>query len=495
LVVLLAALLGLAGALALPLVLHNTAFNKQGNRDQALASPLDPNTVYLPLQTSSRVQRRVNLPYFPTSAAPEVSSGIVPTETAIFWLGRVNQAENYADIRVAYDDRIIHLYMSVYDRLVWYQNPPRTPSNLLERDAVTLYLNLAGGGSTPSLGAYRFDAGVNRSGDREAYQVVYQGNGATWVQTDLVFTTTVGLVGEPNDSEIDRGWTIVFRIPFSSLGLSGPPPQGSIWGAAMALYDSDNGSGPPIADNTWPENLNGNKPSTWGAFHFGLPGGGAQPGAPDGTTVIRQGLNGAVVTDGGVGGNLPSRSDGSALCNGNPDVIWNIWATRVFPGSDSVNIQNQLNLADWPCFAKYYLTFPLDGLPEGKSILSADLTLHQWGGSDLTRAQPSLLQISTLAEDWSEASLSWNSAPIASENVSQVWTDPYTIVTPQDWPGKAVTWDISRAVRQAVLANEPLRLAIYSADAARHSGKYFITSDEPFFVEGRPTLTIEWTDP
>ncbi len=491
--VVLAALLGLMGALALPLVLTHPSFTKQGFRETALAGPQETYAIYLPLQTSSRVLRRVNLPYFPPLAAPEVTAGISFTDTAVFWLGRVNQAENYADLRVGYDNRIIYLHMSIYDRLVWYQNVQPTPSNLLERDSVTLYLDMEGGGSAPSRSAYRFDAGLSHWQDRKAYQVTYQGNGAAWEQTNLVFTTTVGFVGVLNNNESDRGWGIVFRIPFSSLGLTGPPSQGSLWGAAVALHDGDSASSPPLADKTWPESMNGNKPSSWGVFHFGLPESGALPGEADGSTVIRQGLNGAVVTDGGVGGNLPSRSDGQYLCDAGD--MWNTWATRVFPGSDSVVIQNQANLADWPCFAKYYLTFPLDNLPQGKNILKAELTLHQWGGSDLTRAQPSLLQVSTLSEDWSEAALSWNSAPMAFENVSQVWADPYTVLTPQDWPGKPVTWDVSRAVLQAVAADEPLRLAIYSADAALHSGKYFITSEEPFFVTGRPTLTIDWADP
>jgi len=27
-----------------------------------------------------------------------------------------------------------------------------------------------------------------------------------------------------------------------------------------------------------------------------------------------------------------------------------------------VNVQNQSDISDWPCFSKYYVTFPLDAV-------------------------------------------------------------------------------------------------------------------------------------
>jgi hypothetical protein len=59
----------------------------------------------------------------------------------------------------------------------------------------------------------------------------------------------------------------------------------------------------------------------------------------------------------------------------------------------------------------------------------------------------------------------------------------------------AHNWDIARAVAEAYTAGEPLRLAIYSADDAMHSGRYFYSSDlEEYGAAGRPTLTIMWGD-
>jgi hypothetical protein len=99
------------------------------------------------------------------------------------------------------------------------------------------------------------------------------------------------------------------------------------------------------------------------------------------------------------------------------------WGNQNFAGAIGVNVQNQLNIADWPCFSKYYLTFPLNSVPVGKAIQAATLTLHQWGGSDPNQARPSLIQVLTVAEDWNENTITWNNAPLALENVSQAWVD------------------------------------------------------------------------
>jgi hypothetical protein len=201
-------------------------------------------------------------------------------------------------------------------------------------------------------------------------------------------------------------------------------------------------------------------------------------------------LNGAVVPDVGVGGTIGN------LCPGSANFIWNQWGNANFSGATGVNIQNQGNLGDWPCFAKYYLTFPLSGLPAGKSIQSATLTLHQWGGSDPGTARPSLLQALTVAEDWSENSITWNNAPLALENVGQTWAgvvDDCGAPGGTAWPCVARQFDVSRAVALSYAAGLPLRLAIYEADLALHSGKYFTTSDEAAWnAAGRPTLTVVW---
>jgi hypothetical protein len=180
------------------------------------------------------------------------------------------------------------------------------------------------------------------------------------------------------------------------------------------------------------------------------------------------------------------------LCPGNSNYIWNEWGTDNFAGAANFNVQNQSDVADWPCFAKYYVTFPLDEIPPDRPILSATLRLHQFGnagGGDWGETQSSLIQVFTVTEEWEEERLAWNNAPLPAENVSTTWVDPVTSFP--GWPGSASEWDVSRAVAQAYTAGEPLRLALYEADSAYHSGKYFVSSDTgDWNAEGRPTLSV-----
>jgi hypothetical protein len=161
------------------------------------------------------------------------------------------------------------------------------------------------------------------------------------------------------------------------------------------------------------------------------------------------------------------------------------------------NVQNQGNISDWPCFAKYFVTFPLSALPAGKAIISATLTLHQFGNAGQgwnPPPEPSYLQLLTIGQDWTEDTLTWNTAPMALENTGGAWVDPLPAYGGD--PGVARSWDVSRAVAEAYAAGEPLRLAVYSADWAYHSGRYFWSSDhDDYHPEARPTLTVAWGRP
>jgi hypothetical protein len=262
---------------------------------------------------------------------------------------------------------------------------------------------------------------------------------------------------------------------------------------ALAVHDRDDAVGTAIPDTWWPENGNDLEPSHWGQLHFGIPGYSPPLASAGEWVTIRQGLNGAVVPDAHVGG--------STDCGDR-------FAPGFFPGwgdanyfndplsqrpNEEINIQNQWDVADWPCFSRYYVTFPLDTIPRGTTVLSATLTLHQFGGSDPANAEASHIQALTVAEDWHEATITWNNAPLATENVATQRVDPLT--SPLVWPGVPWTWDVSYAVSQALAANEPLRLALYSADGAIHSGKYFSSSDVPDWnAAARPTLRVLWGD-
>jgi hypothetical protein len=269
--------------------------------------------------------------------------------------------------------------------------------------------------------------------------------------------------------------------------LASRPADGSLWGLAVQLHDRDAANGNPNPIKTWPAGLNAAQPSTWGQLAFGLPVYTPPPHTPRATVTIRQGLNGVQVPDAAVGGTV------GRLCPGDSAYIWNRWGDANFAGAPRFNLQNQADIADWPCFSKYYVTFPLDAIPTRSAIESATLTFHQFGGSDPTQAERSLVQIFSIAEAWNEATLTWNNAPLALENISRAWAG---VVDRCSWPCESREFDVSRAAAQAMSARQPLRLALYEADTAYHSGKYFLASEEPDWnAVARPTLSIVWGDP
>jgi hypothetical protein len=225
-------------------------------------------------------------------------------------------------------------------------------------------------------------------------------------------------------------------------------------------------------------------PSTWGQMHFGVPGYRPPLSLRENVVTIRNGLNGVSVKDAHVGGHT--------ICGSHVDH-WSEWGDANYVGYEQINIQNQWDIADYPCFSKYYVTFPLDSLPpysSDKVISSATLSMTLFGnagGGEWGEPPDSYIQVLTVGEDWDESTLSWNNAPLALENISGTWVQPrdYTL------PDKRYQWDVSRVVADAYAHGEPLRLALYSADGERHTGKYFWSSNVgDWNAASRPTLQV-----
>ena len=425
--------------------------------------------------------RRVNAPYF--------AEGVVYQEMAICWYGVVNSSENYTDIRVGYSGEYVRVHFAIFDRFLWY-DPTPADSPLDAWDAVSLYFDTGGeAGAAPDENDYLFVAQLNWWEARDDFQVAYRGTGVGWSAESIAFTAQSGWRGNaPNDAVDDRGWVMDFYIPFASLGLSGPPVDGTRWGMAVVTHDRDNAAGEPaIADTHWPEGADGMQPNAWGELVFSPHPYEPPPATTEGTTTIRHNLEGVSVPDAAVGG--------STVCGEGVD-FWEEWGDTnegfYHPDRDIFNIQNLSDVGDWPCFSRYYVTFPLDTLPAGKAIISATLTLHQFGNAgEPGQAQPSLIQVLTVTEDWDPLTLTWNNAPMAVENVAAAWAQP--LLEFAGWPGELRTWDVSGAVAEAYQAGTPLRLALYEADSAYHSGKYFSASDTGDWNEvARPTLIVDW---
>jgi hypothetical protein len=412
--------------------------------------------------------RRVNVPYRePGNHQP-----------AIFWLGKVEPVTNYADVRVWYTDDRLHVALHIPDRELWY-NPSssQTMAQLMDSDAVSLFLDLSGNtGQAPSSSSYAFIKQFSSA------RGSYRGNGSGWASSSLTYTVTDAWRGSgPNNPAWDMGWQVTFEIPFATLGLSGPPAQGTLWGLGVAVHDRDDQASTPIPDQVWPEGMDYNRPSTWGQLRIGRPTYTPPTTTVAGTMVVRHGLNGAVVPDAAVGGH--------STCGGTMNA-WTEWGNANYAGYTQFNIQNQWDVADFMCFSKYYVTFPLDSLPADAAVIAARVTLHLFGNAGYTPsdAQRSAINALTIKDDWVESTITWNNAPLAWENVSVTWVYPVSVSPPGPY-----TWDVSYAVAEARRLGKPLRLVFYSTDGAYHSGKYFYTSDSNDWNGSvRPSLEVDW---
>jgi len=407
---------------------------------------------------------------------------VVWSESAIFWFGRATSQDNYVDVRIAYDSTMLYVSVNVIDYYLWYDTSPG--DDLTQWDAVTIYLDTEGnGGSVPAADDYRLTSGLRWWQDDELYQRAAQGDGSGWVTASVPFTSTAaarwgGTGYNDNSDDEDAGWATKMYISFTSLGLSGPPEDGDTWGLAVVLHDRDNAAGsPPIADETWPESADGNIPSTWGQIVFNPSPYQPPPARAQGTITFQRGFDGSIVKDAYVGG--------GGICSGGR-----------FGGGDTPHptddlfVQNQSDMADFPCFSKSYLSFNIDSLPANKVIISATLTLLQFGNSDPYNGSASLVQLFTVADDWDEETVTWNNAPLAAENVSGSWVD---VIFPP-WDPVHRSWDATQAVAEAYAAGQPVNIVLYSASCGYHSGKYFRSSDTGG-SDGRPKLAVTYGVP
>jgi hypothetical protein len=447
----------------------------------------DETRIYLPNILSLSMTSngpRVNIPEKDGSSTQRLR------EAGLFWFGSVGVTDNYADVRVSYNQESLYIGVAIFDRLLWYDTTPTTDT-LTDWDSIEINFATHGNqGTQPDTGAYRIIAQVNWDVPLSTeYSATYRGNGTGWDAHPIPFEGTVSwrssITPFFNDQEDDFGWMVTLEVPFTSIGLTGPPPEGTSWGFSARIHDRDDASGTPIPEKVWPPDALNLQPKTWGQIVFGLPNYTPPPSNPGGSITIRNGENGIVVRDAMVGGNT--------TC-GNGLVFWTEWGNTKYPGATQVNVQNQWDVSDQPCFSKYFIDIPLSSIPAGKVIVSATLTLYQFGNSDPSGAVASMIQIFTLDREWDEDTITWNNAPLMTENVSRSRVDPLPAYP--GLPGVPRTWDVSMAVSEAYMAGENLNLGFYEADMPMHSGKYFFSSDvDLYMATSRPVLVVEWGEP
>ena len=448
-------------------------------------------------QRTARAQggpvHRVHAPYF--------GDRVAWAEAGIFWFGRVDPpgapGQNYADVRVGYTDEELRVYVNVEDYYVWYDETASPTSDLTRFDAAAIYLDTAHDrAASPQRDDYLLRSGLCVFGCDGNYRREARGTGAGWdFGWDAPWdadNTAASWSCDPgpnsNDCDIDYGWWTVFDIPWPTLGLSGPPVEGTLWGLGVVLYDRDDR--PPagyVPPQHWPKAFDGESPDTWAELAFGRADYTPPSALVEGTSVIQRGLNGTV-EDAWVGG--------GGTCSGGHEGD----PEHDNHGADtSLFVANQYLIADFPCFSKSFLRFSLNPIPAGKSIVSATLSLHQWGNSgegEWGPAYPSLIWLFTVDDDWEEDELTWNNAPLARENLTATWVDVCTLDDPCGFPGVRYDWDATQAVAEAHAAGDSLNLALYTADWNFHSSKYFGSSEVgDWNAEARPKLTVTWGEP
>ena len=409
-------------------------------------------------------------------------------EMAVFWFGKVSLVDNYTHVRMGYNSQRLTIEVNTYDRELWYDESP-SASDVSNWDAVSIYLQVP---ATVQYGSrlLRFDSQLSHWQDRMAYQAVFESTAIGWKQLNIPFLSEVFWRGDaPNNLVDDKGWAANFEIPFSSLGFSGKPADQSEWRMGIRVHDKDDGPNGSIRSQVWPNGFVENSLQSFGNISFGYPARQTASVKPIGSTVIKEG-GGIEVADGSVGGH--------STCGANTNY-WTEWPNLVYnqgkPMEETV-IQNQKDMADFPCFSRYYITFPLGSIPHGKVILSATLTLHQFGNSNPPEAAESFIHVFRIKESWREDMLSWNNSPPVYENYPGIWVDalPYYAGV----PGVPHTWDVTQALAAVLQSDSPqeLRLVLQSADSAMHSGKYFWSSETASWNNiTPPMLRIVWGTP
>jgi len=153
----------------------------------------------------------------------------------------VTSTENYADVRVGYNDQELVVYLNIFDRRLWY-DPDPSPDTLTAWDSVTLYLDLkCNVGNTPT--ATRFDLTPNSlTGNHPAplagcvsRQRLQLDEGKYLFTTESGYRWESASVGGLNNNQNNRGWSLLL------VSLC----QSESWRAAPCRCALGNGTGSP----------------------------------------------------------------------------------------------------------------------------------------------------------------------------------------------------------------------------------------------------------
>jgi hypothetical protein len=147
--------------------------------------------------------------------------------------------------------------------------------------------------------------------------------------------------------------------------------------------------------------------------------------------------------------------------------------------------QNQNDVADWPCYDKYYARFALDGLPAGAQVLAATMEVRHFGnagygaGYEPDGAQDTVVQVYEVDTWWEEMEITWDNAPQPRENVGRITMLPIDVTCPSlTRCSVPYLLDVTEIVRRAQAQGRMWgSLATYTGSGDYHSGKYIWTRE------------------
>jgi hypothetical protein len=273
------------------------------------------------------------------------------------------------------------------------------------------------------------------------------------------------------------GWSVYGFFPWEDFG--GKPTTGTLWPLKVTFDDTDAG---PTGRVTWP-------PSGLGTLRWGLP--------------LNNGRNATKAHY------LTVELSGDSMLGGGTDCgigdrpgYFSSWGRRNWGSSPHVNVQMQWDVADWPCYSKYFAQWSLKDLPPTTTVISATIEMRQFGnagyesGYDDKATKDTVMQVYDVNTPWAEDTITWDSAPVPLENTNRTLVKPLPIdcqPTP-GWycsPGIAYQFDVTEIVRRAQLSGRDwASMAVYTAAGQYHSGKYFYSREgsEP------PIVRIAYVD-
>ena len=276
-------------------------------------------------------------------------------------------------------------------------------------------------------------------------------------------------IGERCTNGICRGWSADALIPWSEFG--GRPEAGDTWPLRVVFDDADIDG--VTSQSQWPPS---GAPGGTGTLRWGLP----EYGGKDAAAV--KVLEVALSADSMLGG---STDCGDADY---PDYF-PTWGSRNFGRSNHVNVQMQWDVADWPCYAKYYAAWSLEELPAGAAVVSATVELRQFGNPGFSPGyaedgtKDTVIQVFEVDKPWDENTITWDNAPLPQENTSRTLVQPLPgdcAPTPYWYcsPGIPYQFDVTEIVRRAQAEGRSwASLALYTAAGQYHSGKYFYSRE------------------